>query len=161
MRGIITRALAALCALGAVGCVLTSGELHPPDKIDTNREAALTTAAYWKQVREISLARSKSDDMRELAEAVRKQMDGIRAIPSEGVDAELVTHAEAVAACHERLLTVVETAGYAVAGLKQSSEARRSFMEAGRQTGEAQVRLKGLRPTLAARYGTDFPPLDR
>ena len=161
MRGFLTRAVAALCALGPVGCLLTSNDLQPPDKIDTNRDAALATAAYWKQLRTISQERSKSDDMRVLADAINKQMTAIRALPSEGVDAELVRHAEAVAACHERMLAVVETAGYAVAALKQSSETRRSFMEAGRQTGEAQARLKALRPSLAARYGTDFPPLDR
>ena len=50
-------------------------------------------------------------------------------------------HAEDVAACHERFLSVVDQAAYTVEALKKSAELRRSFMEAGRQTGEAQAVL--------------------
>lgn len=159
---VITLVLAVLCGTGLFGCVLTSTELTPPAEQSTsNREAALTTAMYWKSLREITMTQTKSDDMTVLADVIRKQADAIRKLPAEGVDAELVQHAEAVAACHEKLLTVVDQAAYSVAGLKASPELRRQFMEAGRQTGEAQARLKALRPKLSARYMTDFPHLDK
>ena len=157
---VITLVLGVLCASGLFGCVLTSNEMSP-DVSTSNREAALATGMYWKQLREISMAQSKSDDMAVLADVIRKQMEGIRKLPPEGVDAELVQHAEAVAACHERLLAVVDQAAYTVAGLKASPELRKQFMEAGRQTGEAQARLKALRPKLSAKYMTDLPHLDK
>jgi hypothetical protein len=160
MRG-ITLVLASLCASGLFGCVLTSTQLTPPEGRDTKLEAAATNVAYWQQLRSITMMQSKSDDMAVLADLIRKQMDGIRKLPAEGVDAELVQHAEAVAACHEKLLGVVDQAAYTVAGLKASPELRKSFMEAGRQTGEAQARLKALRPKLSAKYMTDFPHLDK
>ena len=157
---VITLVLGVLCASGLFGCVLTSNEV-PPELSTSNREAALTTGVYWKQLREVSMMRAKTDEMRDLADTIRAQMDGIRKLSAEGVDAELVQHAEAVAACHERFLTVVDQAAYTVAGLKASPELRKQFMEAGRQTGEAQARLKGLRPKLSAKYMTDLPHLDK
>lgn len=161
MRG-LTLVVAALCATGLFGCVLTSTQLTPPPEQSTaNREAAAATGMYWKQLREITLTQSKSDDMAILADVIRKQADGIRRLSTEGVDAELVQSAEAVAACHEKLLVVVDQAAYTVTALKASPELRKQFMEAGRQTGEAQARLKALRPKLSARYMTDLPHLDK
>ena len=162
MRGTISRVLCGLCAACLFGCVLTGTvPSRTPELTTENHETALTTGLYWKQLREVSTVQTKSDDMRVLADAIRKQMDGIRALSPAGVDAELVQHAEAVAACHERFLTVVDQAAYTVEALKKSPDLRRSFMEAGRQTGEAQARLKGLRPKLIARYGTELPHLDK
>ncbi|HUR55825.1 MAG TPA: hypothetical protein VMZ71_16935 [Gemmataceae bacterium] len=161
MRGTISRVLWGLCAACLFGCVLTGTQLTPPADSKIGGEEAMTTSLYWKQLREISTVQTKSDDMRVLADAIRKQMDSIRALSTAGVDAELVQHAEAVAACHERFLTVVDQAAYTVEALKKSPDLRRSFMEAGRQTGEAQARLKGLRPKLIARYGTELPHLDK
>lgn len=155
---VITRVMVVLCATGLFGCVLTgSTPVVPP----THSPGATATAAYWNHLREITMTQSKSDDMVVLADIIRKQADSIRKLPSEGVDDELVQSAEAVAACHEKLLGVVDQAAYSVAGLKASPELRKQFMEAGRQTGEAQARLKALRPKLSARYMTDYPHLDK
>lgn len=158
MRGIISRVLVAACA-ALSGCVHTD-EL-PADNPPADKEATAATVKYWASLREIHMTRTNADDISTVAEAVRKQMTATRDLPTDGVDAELVASAGAVANCQERLLAVAEDAGYSSAYLRKSPPLMKAFSDAGRQTGEAQLRLKALRPRLAARYATDFPPLDR
>lgn len=160
MRGIISRVLVAACAAAVCGCVHTDDgpqEARPA----ADPAAAKATAQYWAGLREIHMTRTNADDISTVAAAVRKQMEATRDLPTDEVDAELVAAAGAVASCQERLLAAAEDAGYSAATLRKSPPLMKAFSDAGRQTTDAQARLKALRPRLGFRYQTEFPPLDR
>ena len=145
---------------GLVGCF--SLNAPKPDVADAGLplgDKALTLA-YWENLRAATLARSKGNDMREVARLVRGQVKVIRTQPQDGVDPDLVAAAEAMAGHQEKMLTAAETAGYNAVALRASPDLVQQYADAAAAAVAASNRLKGLRTKLSARYGVSFPPLD-
>lgn len=145
---------------GLVGCFSLDGSV--PRTLDAGPATGDKdrTLEYWGQLRGVMRMQSRSGDLREVADVVRKQVDAIRALPPESVDVELVAAADALARSQEAVLEAGETAGFNPAALRAAPEVMKSYTDAGRRTSAATMRLKNLRAKLGARYGVAFPPLD-
>jgi hypothetical protein len=117
------------------------------------------TLEYWGKLRGVMGERTKSDNLRALTNIVQKQVDVVRNQPTEGVDAELVAAAEALAKSQEKVVELAEIADFRFEALRVPQVAK-EFARANQQAGAATARLKALRAKLSARYGVNFPPLD-
>jgi hypothetical protein len=144
----------------AAGCTSTgpfaSVEDPGPPNGDKDR-----TLEYWNGLRGGMSQRSNSDDLRALANLVRRQAETIRSLSPERVDPELVEAAEAVAKCQERVIELAEIANFQLAGLRASPAPAREFAQANQRASAAATRLAQLHARLSARYGTTFSPFER
>jgi hypothetical protein len=144
----------------AAGCV-SGGPFAPyedpgPPNGDKDR-----TLNYWNGLRGVMSQRTKSDDLRALANLVQRQSETIRGLPPEGVDPELVSTAVAVAKCQEKVIELAEIADFELAGLRASPVVAKQFAEANQQASAAAARLAQLHARLSARYGVAFAAFER
>lgn len=118
------------------------------------------TLEYWGKLRGVVGVQTKSDDLRALTSVIQKQVDFVRDQSTEGVDAELVAAAQALAKGQEKVIQMSEIADFRMEGLRISKAVSNEFWQANQQASAATTRLKALRAKLAARYGVAFSPLD-
>ena len=139
----------------ATGCI-SGGLLSPsvdagPPNGDKDR-----TLEYWNGLRGIMGQRSKSDDLRALTNLIQRQASTIRALPTEGVDPELVSAANAVARCQDEVIKLAEIADFQLAALRASPAVAKQFAQANQQATAATANLAQLHSRLSARYGVTF-----
>jgi hypothetical protein len=146
--------------VAAAGCVST-GPLAPSEDPGPPNGDKDRTLEYWGQLRAAMTQRTKSDDLRALANLVQRQADTIRGLPTEGVDPELVSAASAVAKCQEKVVEMAEFADFQLAGLRAAPAVAKEFAQANRQASAAAARLAGLHSRLSARYGVAFVPFEK
>lgn len=155
-RTLVTIVLAAV--LGTiVGCFTTGNA--PPD-VGQKTGDKEHTLDYWGKVREVMRLKTTSSDMRQVAAIIQRQSDTIRQLPLVEVDKELYIAALAVAQCQDKELKAADAAGYSPSTLRADPELRKTYADAGQQVAAAIARLKALAPTLSARYGVAFPPIE-
>jgi len=144
----------------AAGCTSTgpfaSVEDPGPPNGDKDR-----TLEYWNGLRGVMSQRSNSDDLRALANLVRRQAETIRSLSTEGVDPELAESAVSVAKWQEKVIELAEIADFQLAGLRASPAIAKQFAQANREASAAATRLAQLHARLSARYGTTFSPFER
>lgn len=143
-----------------VGCFNSPSPRTEPGPVGKATGDKDHTLEYWNKVREALRARSSSSDLRQLADIIRNQADTVRRLPSEGVDMDLVVAANAVAQSQEKMLKVADAAGYNLATIRGDQEMKNTYLGAGQQTTSRMEALKALAPTLSARYGANFPPIE-
>lgn len=153
MRGFTLRAVPVFAAF-ACGCFLM------PKTPDPNAApAAAPTRAYWQQVSATLAQKPAGSDLPALVTLVRAQTEALRALPTDGVDAELVTAVEAVIKAEDEVLRRAEMADNSAAVLKENKQMAQVFADANRAAADAKKRVKALRPALNDRYNNGFPPL--
>jgi hypothetical protein len=143
-----------------VGCFTTDKKLEPVGPIGPPTGEKEPTLEYWNKVREVMRLKTTSSDMRQVAAIVQRQADAVRQLPIQGVDKDLYVAALAVAQNQDKELKTAEAAGYSPAALRADPELRKSYSDASQQVTAAITRLKALAPTLSARYGAPFAPIE-
>jgi hypothetical protein len=144
----------------ASGCI-SGGPFAPSQDVGPPNGDKDLTLAYWNNLRGVMTQRTKSDDLRSLANLVRRQSDTIRGLPTDGVDPELVSAAVAVAKCQEKVIEMAEIADFELAGLRASPVVAKEFAQSNHQAAAAAARLAQLHARLSARYGVSFVAFER
>ena len=146
--------------LAATGCV--SGRLFAPfvDAGPPNGDKD-RTLEYWGKLRGVLSHRSQSDDLRALTNLVQRQVDVIHSMPTDGVDPELVSAAQALAKCQEKVIEMAEIADFQMAGIRAAPAVAKEFVQSNQQAGAARARLTQLHSRLSARYGVAFVPFEK
>jgi hypothetical protein len=152
MRGFLLRAAPVCVAVFTIGCFFTRETTH------TEGAPRTPTHAYWRQANAALAQKPAGGDMRALVQLVRTQSETLRALPSEGVDAELVAAVDEVIKSEERVIEIAEMFGSDATRLKTAQGMAVVFADANRQASEAKSRLKAMRSLLNARYGGGFAP---
>lgn len=159
MRPALGFILPVLLAVTA-GC-LSGGPFAPSEDPGPPNGDKDRTLEYWGKLHAVVSQRSKSDDLRVLANLVQKQVDVIRALPTEGVDPELVSAAQALAKCQERVIEMAEIADFQMVGIRAAPAVAKEFVQSNQQAGAARARLAQLHSRLSARYGVAFVPFEK
>jgi hypothetical protein len=144
----------------AAGCTTTGPFAAVEDPGPPNGDKD-RTLEYWNALRGVMSQRSNSDDLRALANLVKRQAETIRSLSAEGVDPELVGAAAAVAKCQEKVIELAEVADFQLAALRASPAIARQFAQANQQASAAVARLAQLHARLSARYGTTLSPFEK
>ena len=146
--------------LTATGCV--SGGLFAPfvDSGPPNGDKD-RTLEYWGKLRGVLSQRSQSDDLRALTNLVQKQVDVINALPTDGVDPELLSAAQALAKCQEKVIEMAEIADFQMAGIRAAPAVAKQFVQSNQQAGAARAQLAQLHSRLSSRYGAAFAPFEK
>jgi hypothetical protein len=144
----------------SAGCT-SGGPFAPVEDPGPPNGDKQSTLEYWNGLRSVMSQRTKSDDLRALANLVQQQSDTISGLPQDGVDPELVQAAAAVAKCQEKVIELAEIADFQLAGLRASPAVAKQFAQANQNASAAVARLAGLHTRLSARYGTTFAPFDK
>jgi len=139
----------------ASGC-LSGGPLALREDAGPANGDADRTLNYWNGLRGVMSQRSKSDDLRALTKLVLQQSETIRALPTQGVDPELVEAANAVAKCQDKVIEMAEIADFQLAGLRGSPVMAKEFAQANQQASAAVARLAQLHSRLSTRYKVSF-----
>lgn len=154
MRGFLFRALPVCFVAFATGCLSAGGLLSP-----RSAEPATPTHAYWQGAGAALAQKPASQDLPGMLAAVRAQTDALRALPTEGVDADLVSAVNELIACEEKVLAVAETADNKAHLIRESKGMAAAFGEANKRAADAKKRLRALRDALNAKYGGGFAAL--
>lgn len=149
-----------LPVLVIAGCT-SSGPFAPVEDPGTPNGDKDRTLEYWNGLRGVMSQRTKSDDLRALANLVQRQSDTINGLSSEGVDPELVQAAVAVAKCQEKVIELAEIADFQLAGLRTSPAVAKQFAQANQNASAAAAHLAQLHARLSARYGITFGPFEK
>ena len=152
--GFILPVLVAVAGCVSGGPFALTEDAGPPNG-DANR-----TLEYWGKLREVMSQKSKADDLRALTNVVQKQSDTIRELPTEGVDPELVSAAQALEKCQDRVIEMAEIADFQMAGLRAAPTVAKEFVQSNQQAGAAAARLRSLHKKLSARYGVAFAAIE-
>ena len=146
--------------LAATGCV--SGGLFAPfvDPGPPNGDKD-RTLEYWGKLRGVLSQRSQSDDLRALTNLVQRQVDVINSLPTDGVDPELLSAAQALAKCQEKVIEMAEIADFQMAGIRAAPAVAKEFVQSNQQAGAARARLAQLHSRLNSRYGIAFVPFEK
>lgn len=118
------------------------------------------TLEYWGKVREVMQLKSNSSELRQVAAVVQRQTDAVRSLHIDAVDKDLYVAALAVSQYQDKLLKATEAAGYNPAALRSDPDLKKTYTDSCQQIAAAITRLKGLQPTLSARYGVQFPLIE-
>ena len=151
MRGTVSRLLPAVCA-GLVGCVWADGLrrdgiVDSPAAPKADRDKTL---AYWTTMKSIIETTCQSAEPPAVSSLGRQKAREIRALPTAGVDTELVERTEAAALHLDYFSALIAS---------NPTTPCPALQETSRQMMDANARLAGMRATLAARYKSTFPPL--
>lgn len=153
MRGTILRAAPACLVALATGCFML-GDLRPdagPPRTETH--------AYWQKAGEILARKPAAQDVKGMLRLVREQADALRALPAEGVDADLVAAVRDVVKCEEEVLERAELADDSEEVLRQSQAMAKLFADANKKAAESKRHLRALRDALNERHGGGFAPM--
>jgi hypothetical protein len=140
---------------------MSGGRFAPVDDPGPPNGDKERTLAYWNGLRGAFAQRSKSDELRALTSLVRRQSETIRNLPSEGVDPELLSAANAVAACQDKVIEMAEVADFQLNALRASPVLAKEFAQANQQASAAAARLAQLHARLSSHYGITFEPFTR
>lgn len=143
-----------------LGCFTTDKKPEPVGPVGPPTGDKEHTLEYWGKMREVMRLKTASSDMKQVAAIVQRQADAVRQLPINGVDKELYVAALAVSQSQDKELKAAAAAGYSPSTLRADPELRKSYAEAGQQVAAGVARLKALAPTLSARYGAPFPPIE-
>ena len=154
MRGFTLRAVPVCFAVLACGCFLAKMGTPNPYR----NPAAEPTRHYWNQVGATLTQKPAGTDLPALVAFVRTQTEALRALPTEGVDAELVAAVEAVIKAEDEVLRRADMVSD-VTVLKENKSMAQVFADANRAATDAKKRVKALRPALNDRYVNGFSPL--
>ncbi len=153
MRGFTLRAVPVYFVAFACGCFgkqdVQRSDGAPPSQ----------THAYWKQASDILARKPEAETMPAYVALVRVQTDALRELPTDGVDAELISAVASVIKCEEDVLRRAEMVDNNPARLKESKELAMGFANANRVATESKKRLKALQPALNTRHGGGFVPM--
>ncbi len=153
MRGTILRVTPACVLALATGCFML-GNLHQdtaPPRTETH--------AYWRKTSEILARTPSTKDMKGMLRLVREQTVALRALPTEGVDAELTAAVQDVIKYEEEVLQRAEMADNNEEILRQSQAMAKLFAEANKKATESKRHLRALRDALNDRYEGGFSPM--
>jgi hypothetical protein len=149
MRGGTLRAVPVCVVVFACGCFLTKPYVG-------SVAAPTPTHAYWRQANAVLAQKPTSSDLPVLVELVRKQTDQLRELPTEGVDADLLTAVENVIKAEDAVLYRAAMVDSDPERLKTSEGLAKAFADANRAAAESKKRLRALQPTLNTRHGGGF-----
>ena len=152
LRGTVSRLLPVVCAAGLVGCVWADairrdGIVDSPAAPKADREKTL---AYWISMKRIVERTGPSAEPPAVSSLGRQKAQEIRALPTAGVDTELVERTQAAALHLDHFSALIAS---------NPTTPNPSLEATSRQMMDANARLAAMRTTLAARYKSTFPPL--
>jgi hypothetical protein len=150
MRRDTLRVVPVCVVVFACGCFLTQ------PFVGTGAAAPTPTHTYWRQVNAILAQKPTSNELPVLVELVRKQTDQLRELPTEGVDADLLTAVENVIKAEDAVLYRASMVDSDPERLKTSEGLAKAFADANRAAAESKKRLRALQPTLNTRHGGGF-----
>ena len=154
MRGFTLRAVPVCFAVVACGCFLTQKAPAP-----ATGEPPTVTHAYWRQVGATFAQKPVGNDLPAMVRLVRSQTEALRALPTEGVDAELVAAVEQVIKCEDEVLRRADMVNNDPGALRRNEQMARVFADANRAAADAKKRVRALQPALDAGYGGGFAPM--
>jgi hypothetical protein len=150
MRGTILRAAPVCLVVLATGCFMLGN--RQPDAGPPRSE----THAYWQKAGEILARPPATQDMKGMLRLVGEQAAALGALPTEGVDADLVAAVQDVVKCEQEVLERAELADNSEEVLRQSKELAKLFADANKKAAESKKHLRALREALNARHGGGF-----
>ncbi|MBP3957589.1 hypothetical protein J8F10_20260 [Gemmata sp. G18] len=153
MRGFTLRAVPVYFVAFACGC------FGKQDVQRTDGAPPSPTHAYWRQVSAVLAQKPAGENIPAYVSLVRTQTDGLRDLPTDGVDADLVSAVASVIKCEDVVLQRADLIDNDPARLKESKELAQAFSSANRAAAESKKRLKALQPALNSRHGGGFAPM--